>query len=294
MQVPKPPLQTLQQPQHKPPQPQEKQPDRDHLDQLGAYPAVAAERQSKPKIIEPPPPPPCAPIAATMDVDQNAAHSVTAVAADAKQVTLAPEGGWFVYVLRCSGDKFYVGKSRDVQRRFLQHVKLGSQSEEPGDEKMGAGSAWTSRHEPLQIVRSFPMQTPHDEETTTIDLMSEKGIDNVRGGPFCAVDLPMHQLLTLRQRVAALRDVCYICGQEGHYAAKCPEHAVRKKAPTRKRSAPPTRGRTKSRGFKRQRRDQPPTRATRAPAASVCARCGRNSHKVADCFAKTDLNGNAM
>lgn len=143
-------------------------------------------------------------------------------------------GGWYIYILRCANEKFYVGKSKNVQRRFLQHVRLGSQRVSPDegiseeDESLaGASAAWTRLHEPLEIVRSFPMRTPHDEETTTIDLMIENGMDNVRGGPFCAVDLPRHQVLVIRQRIASIKELCFVCMRPGHFASSCPERPQR-------------------------------------------------------------------
>jgi hypothetical protein len=119
-----------------------------------------------------------------------------------------------VYVLRCADSKFYVGESDDVQKRFLQHLSRAPEAGTPG-------AAWTARHEPLEILRSFEKRSIHDEDNTTLDLMMEHGIENVRGGSYCSVHLPPHQLQMLQHQLASLQGLCYRCGARGHCASEC-------------------------------------------------------------------------
>jgi putative endonuclease len=46
---------------------------------------------------------------------------------------------WFVYILRCSNGSLYVGETRDVVHRVLDHNR-------------GRGGAHTSKHRPVEMV----------------------------------------------------------------------------------------------------------------------------------------------
>lgn len=46
---------------------------------------------------------------------------------------------WFVYVLRCKGDRLYCGVARDVAARFAEHVN-------------GSGAKFTRAFMPLTVV----------------------------------------------------------------------------------------------------------------------------------------------
>jgi predicted GIY-YIG superfamily endonuclease len=91
----------------------------------------------------------------------------------------------FVYALKCSNDKFYVGQTTDIVRRFLAH-------------KEGSGSAWTKMH-PAESIVKLNTSTGHDfqELATTLEFMDLYGIDNVRGGPFSNVHMPPEHVRTI-------------------------------------------------------------------------------------------------
>ena len=46
---------------------------------------------------------------------------------------------WFVYILRCSDDSYYVGHTQDVSARVKRHQD-------------GAGAAWTAARRPVSLV----------------------------------------------------------------------------------------------------------------------------------------------
>lgn len=46
---------------------------------------------------------------------------------------------WFVYVLLCENESFYVGATSDVRKRFTEHLS-------------GQGARWTKFHKPVRIV----------------------------------------------------------------------------------------------------------------------------------------------
>lgn len=141
------------------------------------------------------------------------------------------EGVRYIYVLLCSGGKYYVGETHNVEERFAQHLaaSVGKPtasclSEKESTLALGPGAAWTRKHEPIEVVKKFVKQSVHDEDNTTLDYMVEHGIRNVRGGSFCMVKLPRHIRRTIKQQLATIKKLCYRCKQPGHCANACPSN----------------------------------------------------------------------
>ena len=83
----------------------------------------------------------------------------------------------FVYVLACENEKFYVGQTSNIVRRFEEH-------------KNGEGSSWTKKHRALSMVDLVQTSLNDFREVAlTLQYMSKYGITNVRGGPFSRVEL---------------------------------------------------------------------------------------------------------
>lgn len=81
----------------------------------------------------------------------------------------------FVYVLELKGNKWYVGETTDLDERVAQHQD-------------GDGSAWSKRYELVRLDKSELVDYEHRhfiEFVETIRQMNARGINNVRGGPFC-------------------------------------------------------------------------------------------------------------
>ena len=114
----------------------------------------------------------------------------------------------YIYTLVLQNGKYYVGKSTNVKRRFQQHL-------------IGKGSNWAKLHKPLQILEFTEEQTEFDEDNKTKQLMMEYGIDNVRGGSYSKPELKKWQIKSLESEFKGLRNQCYLCGKEGHYAVEC-------------------------------------------------------------------------
>lgn len=83
-----------------------------------------------------------------------------------------------IYILELENDKFYVGKSRNFERRLNQHT-------------FGKGSAWTQLYKIIKVYKIFQFSVNSEfeeiemENEVTLQLMREKGWQNVRGGWWC-------------------------------------------------------------------------------------------------------------
>lgn len=87
----------------------------------------------------------------------------------------------FLYVHALEQGRFYVGLSDNLDRRWEQH-------------KSGVGAEWTKRYRPMRRIYTINTGTQDEhtakamEDEATIALMSEHGIDRVRGGRYCQPD----------------------------------------------------------------------------------------------------------
>ena len=113
-----------------------------------------------------------------------------------------------IYVLKCKQRKWYVGKTRKFSGRIVQHF-------------CSNGSAWTRKYPPIKVHDRYRNCTARDEDKYTKDMMDKYGIDNVRGGSYCQIELDEHQRETLRRESNATHDKCHKCGKSGHFAAQC-------------------------------------------------------------------------
>ena len=71
--------------------------------------------------------------------------SVTVARRSLKAIILvriqAPQHGfmWFVYILLCNDESYYIGSSNDVEKRFKEHLD-------------GKGGRYTRSHKPVKLV----------------------------------------------------------------------------------------------------------------------------------------------
>lgn len=84
----------------------------------------------------------------------------------------------FVYTLRLKNEKYYVGFTKNIQRRIFEHI-MG---------EMYGGARFTSKYKPVEVL-SVRRGTKFLEEAQTALYMSRYGWENVRGGSFFKVDL---------------------------------------------------------------------------------------------------------
>ena len=114
----------------------------------------------------------------------------------------------FIYILQLEQGKYYVGKTTQPSFRIEKHFHR-------------EGSSWTKKYEPLSIVEIIPNCDSYDEDKHTIRYMEKYGINNVRGGSFCQINLSDVNLSTLHQMIQGATDKCYICGKSDHFAKDC-------------------------------------------------------------------------
>ncbi len=162
-----------------------------------------------------------------------------------------------LYVLELKNGKYYVGTTNNLQRRFQEHVD-------------GTGSVWTRKYTPLGIERSVIVDGPLHEDRVTKELMLKHGIDNVRGGSYCRIDLDDGQYQSLTAELRSATGVCFKCGRSGHFAAQC--HL---KTTLMKDEKKPSQRHPKAAS----KRDE------------GCFRCGRSGHFANSCYARTDVDG---
>ena len=93
-----------------------------------------------------------------------------------------------IYVLRLHNDKWYVGRSANVERRFEQHMS-------------GEGAKWTFLHKPINIHETRDIITEDDEDRITREYMKQFGIYNVRGGKYCAVELKSFNIRDIKNDI---------------------------------------------------------------------------------------------
>lgn len=86
-----------------------------------------------------------------------------------------------IYILECEQDKYYVGMSKDMMRRQIQHRYFRTVK-------------WLKKFPPLKIFLLFCCDVPtlkYWEKEYTRAMVWTKGITKVRGGPWTRTDLCM-------------------------------------------------------------------------------------------------------
>jgi len=113
-----------------------------------------------------------------------------------------------IYILRLINIKYYVGKSKNPQKRFTEHVK-------------GFGSAWTKKYKPIEIEQIIEHTSPFDEDKYVKEYMAKYGIDSVRGGSYVTIELTESQKRFISKEIWGATDCCMRCGRDSHFVSKC-------------------------------------------------------------------------
>ena len=107
----------------------------------------------------------------------------------------------FIYVLKLEENKFYIGKTNNPSFRLQDHTN-------------GNGSTWTTKYNPIKLMELVPNCDAFDEDKYTLKYMELVGIDNVRGGSFCQINLSDENKSTIQKMLSGTTDKCYNWGKE--------------------------------------------------------------------------------
>lgn len=125
-----------------------------------------------------------------------------------------PTTGEYIYVLELTQGKYYVGKTKDIRRRFAEHLN-------------GQGSEWTKKYKPVTVLKTFPITSMFDEDNKVKELMSLHGVNNVRGGTYSQVYLTKEVKDLLQKELTHAEDKCFGCGKKGHFIGNCPDKVTK-------------------------------------------------------------------
>ena len=115
-----------------------------------------------------------------------------------------------VYVLSLENNKYYVGKTDDLQRRFLEHLH-----------GHGRSAMWTKKHKPVGILETYEGADGLEEDKVTLACMIQYGIDHVRGGPYVSTVLSKETRAHILHRARMACDLCAVCGSPDHFMKQC-------------------------------------------------------------------------
>lgn len=116
--------------------------------------------------------------------------------------------GNYIYILLLNNNKYYVGRTGNIRNRLDKHFN-------------GDGSLWTKIHKPKSIINIFQSYDKYDENTMTLKMMDEYGIDNVRGASFCTRELTDGQINFIEDIIYSSDNRCYSCGSNNHFVSEC-------------------------------------------------------------------------
>ena len=115
-----------------------------------------------------------------------------------------------IYVLELAKGKYYVGRTSSPAQRLVAHLS-------------GNGSTWSKAYPPVsnKYLHTYSCATDFDEDYRVKQMMSEHGINNVRGGSYCTMILLKEQIISLEKELATSNNSCFKCGSKDHYSANC-------------------------------------------------------------------------
>ncbi len=187
----------------------------------------------------------------------------------------------FIYILELENQKFYVGKTEHPDIRIDSHFQ-------------NEGSIWTKKYKPIRIQELIPDCDSFDEDKHVLKLMSEKGINNVRGGSFSQIKLNDENMKTIQQMLVSTNDQCFICGSKEHFMKDCKQK--KKTDPKCDCASSYFSPHRKSKCLLKKVLDlfDDEEEEVEKIKSYKCFRCGREGHFIKNCYASTHINGNKL
>ena len=173
--------------------------------------------------------------------------------------------GMVVYVLKCEDDKYYVGKTYNLSKRYDAHLS-------------GYGAFWTRLYKPIEIVEKIYTSDKYDEDKYVWKYMEKYGIENVRGGSYTEILMPESSIKCAERHIKSACDICYSCGQKGHMISNCPSQSSSRK---RKNDD------IEEKCYKKHKKNE----TSGSNLVAKCTRCKRYGHYYLQCYARTMRNG---
>ena len=119
----------------------------------------------------------------------------------------------YLYILKQTQNKFYVGKTRYLKSRIINHFMF---------KKKG----WTNKYKPESVYFIKKMNLAFEEDMKTLEMMKKYGIDNVRGGSFSNIQLSNCEISIINKMINTAEDKCFICGSNTHFESDCPHKNI--------------------------------------------------------------------
>jgi hypothetical protein len=123
-----------------------------------------------------------------------------------------------VYVLELAGGFIYVGQSKNIERRILQHMN-------------GRGAKFTRRHKPtgVRLARLGNIDGAGDsgERQEVLLQMRMHGMELVRGWKYVNNTLSVSDIADIKSNWIEMFNLCRICMEPGHMAAACRKKKIR-------------------------------------------------------------------
>ena len=114
----------------------------------------------------------------------------------------------FVYILLLVKEKYYVG---ETQREF--HHRIGEHFNQRGSE-------WTKKYRPERVLKLYRTNIKYFELIQLIQMVNEKGIQNVRGNIFSRLLLSLNDYFLIEKVIRNEKRTCLACNMY-HYISLC-------------------------------------------------------------------------
>lgn len=184
----------------------------------------------------------------------------------------------FIYILQLEEGKFYVGKTKNPDVRIESHFTSN-------------GSEWTKKYKPISVVTVIPDCDDYDEDKYTVQYMGKYGIDRVRGGTFCEIELNSQSMTLLLKMIQGATDKCYKCGGD-HFIKNCPiKDFVCINIPKEKEKGNEKCDCPTSYFSSHRRKKCLLNQMITFLEEDICSRCGREGHLDKECYANRHKNG---